>query len=117
VREPRQPRPTGDAGLRSCPSTQPRLRPANGRLAPPAGLALRSWIRGQSLLIAAEKPHGVFSGKKVMAGELFRFAVGGHPVLLGGPQAAAPDQERQVGLDGPTVILERRVSRARRGAV
>jgi hypothetical protein len=74
--------------------------------------ALRGWIRGPSLLIA-EKPHGVFSGKKVMAEELFPFAIGGHPVLLGGPQAAAPGQERQVGLDGPTVILKRPYHRPR----
>jgi hypothetical protein len=72
-----------------------------------AGFTLRGWIRGPSLLIAAEEPHGVFSGKKVMAEELFPFAIGGHPVLPGGPQAAAPGQERQVGLDGPTVILKR----------
>ena len=48
---------------------------------------------------ASAQPGGDFPAFEV-AEELFPFGVGGHPVLLGGPQAAAPGQERQVGLDG-----------------
>lgn len=65
---------------RGC-ATARRPSPACDRLTDAsllrAGPALRSWIRGQSLLAAAEKPQGVFSGKEVIAEELFHSPAAG----------------------------------------